>query len=171
MTAEEYIRSLETCGWFQGLPDAARERIAREVGEATADDLEPWINMPTYLESDEVDDPLKLLAGIAGASYGLFDPADASVTKARRGVELSFTLGGAQQSVGWSDSATGFERLIALANATVSATGTPLRFLQIADEEAAGLVLTNLEAFKAAQEKGLMPEMPGEGEDDEEWDE
>ena len=80
MTAAEYMRALEDRGWFTGLPDAARERVSREVSDAVADGSELWNNIPTPLDEEDVEDPLSLLAGLAEASYGLFQPSEARQT-------------------------------------------------------------------------------------------
>ena len=165
MTPAEYVDALEQCGWFIGLPGAARSDTVAEVAEAISDGHEPPLSLGTPMLNDDSDDPRKILAVLAETSYGLFEASAIDVVSTDSGSTIHFDIAGQRHSIDWPDESTGWENLIGFANGIVSGSSSGLRFLQIADDECGSLVLTNVPAFKKAQELELIPKMPGEGDE------
>ncbi len=167
MTASEYVAALERCGWFEGLPDAARADVMAGANDAIEGDSDPSMNLGAALGDDEAEDPVKALESLSEASYGLLQVTAVQATDTQPGTKVSFASRSKTYSFDWPDSSEGWDNLIKLANRLVKAVSPQLRFLQISEDETGSIVLTNVKAFKNAQKEGLIPEMRGEGDDEE----
>lgn len=168
MTPETYWRALVETGWLDGLPPAHHAEVAATVQTAFEDHpADAWAALAAITFDSEciygvAPDPLSYavhLQRIAEATYGVFQPLAIHDRQEGDAIVITLDYPGRREEIR-VDAASGYfsPRVIAFVNGTLPAPGPPGRLVVLpAVDQMLSIAVTRPEAFRLAQERGLIP--------------